>query len=83
MKDFTSESELPKGSVIGWEMAYKTSGFSKHYVMRHFYMGDFPKPIGRVALRNKKNHKHWAFVFDMGAIKEWSAKMSLIQGVRK
>lgn len=83
MKDFASESELPKGSVVGWERAYEVSGWSKHFVMRHFYMGDFPKPIGRVALRNQKNHKHWAFVFDFGAIKEWSAKMIAVQGVKK
>lgn len=82
MKTFNDENELPKNAVVGWQAAYECAGRSKHFVMRHFYMGDFPRPIGRVARRNRHNHKHWSLVWYRSEIKEWSARTSVVRGLR-
>lgn len=79
MKEFEDPADLPKDSVIGWNAAYRCAGRSKHYVMRHFYMGEFPKPWARVKITNAQGHKHWSNVWRLGDIKTCSATTSVVQ----
>ena len=52
-----SESELPKGLGCQVGKWHKTSGFQKHYVIRHFW-ATFQNQL--VALRKKEIISNWA-----------------------
>ncbi len=77
MKLFNSIDELPPDTLIGWEKVREVTGCNKHVLLKFFHKGEFPQPLGKVALRNKFNHKHWAMVWDCATVYKWAGQRTL------